>query len=240
MNQLVFLGFPGYLVPWTRASQYRKLEEEDEEIGPWEPLYYEVGEVGGTHKNHSRKPPSPPPAPAPPPAQKSQMSKKKRKPPALSLGAAPPPGQGTDSRCIIQLPWGDSFCWGHHINQMCLKAKKLLYRGFRQATTKCLTYLFKVLVLPVLSYCSTVWDPHQRGRIDQVERIQGFAARLATGRWSEDRLVLCSELDWCPLVTRRQYQRISLCRRIVSGKSIIPCSVFTPECFIRNSRHAKN
>ena len=81
---------------------------------------------------------------------------------------------------------------------------------------------------------------HQRGRIDQVEHIQGFAARLATGRWSEDRLVLCSELGWCPLVTRRQYQRISLCRRIVSGKSIIPCSVFTPECFIRNSRHTKN
>ena len=114
MNQLVFLGFPGYLVPWTRASQYRKLEEEDEEIGPWEPLYYEVGEVGGTHKDHSRKPPSPPPAPG----TKGTDVKKEEEassleprccPPPPPPPPHPPPGQGTDSRCIIQLPWGDSF-----------------------------------------------------------------------------------------------------------------------------------
>ena len=98
---------------------------------------------------------------------------RKRQPPISINGI---PIQQISSFRYLGVILSQDLSWGYHINQMCLRAKKLfgyLYRGFGQATTKCLAYL-KVLVLPVLSYCSTVWDPHQRCRIDQVERIQGM------------------------------------------------------------------
>ena len=124
-----------------------------------------------------------------------------------------------------------------------MKAKRLLgylYRGFKLADSKCLCYLYKALVLPVLSYCSAVWSPHQCGLKIQLERVQGFAARLATKRWSEERTALCEELGWCPLESRRKLQRILVCRKILSGKSIIPSTVFSRRDNFRKSRHVMN
>ena len=100
--------------------------------------------------------------------------------------------------------------------------------------------VYKAVVLPVLSYCSAVWNPHQCGRAAKLERVQGFAARLATRWWTEDCAVLCQELGWCPLESRRKLQRILLCRRIIMGKSIIPCSVFSRSVCATASRHVMN
>ena len=92
----------------------------------------------------------------------------------------------------------------------------------------------------MLSYCSAVWNQHQCGRTAQLERVQGFAARLATRQRTEDCAVLCQELGWYPLESRRKLQRILLCRTIITGKSIIPCSVFSRRACARASRHVMN
>ena len=153
------------------------------------------------------------------------------------------PIQQVSSFTYLGVTLSQDLSWCLHIDKVCLKAKRLLgylYRGFRLADSGCLYYLYKSLVLPVLSYCSAVWNPHQCGRAAQLERVQGFAARLTTRRWTEDCAVLYHELGWCPLESRRKLQCILLCRRIITGKSIIPCSVFSRSVCARASRHVMN
>ena len=37
---------------------------------------------------------------------------------------------------------------------------------------------YKSLIVPILEYCCTVWDPHILKDIDRIDRIQKRAARL--------------------------------------------------------------
>ena len=103
-----------------------------------------------------------------------------------------------------------------------------------------LTYMYKTLVLPVLCYCSSIWDTFQKGHRHQLECVQGFAARLATGSWLEDWATLCSGLGWCKISVRRQGQKLSLCRCILKGGSVIPCDVFSPAVGRCVARHCMN
>ncbi len=78
-----------------------------------------------------------------------------------------------------------------------------LYRNFRMADSRCLTYLYRSLVLPILDYCGAAWEPHQANNIQKLERVQHFAARLVTGQWSADRTTLCEQLGWSPFTRCR-------------------------------------
>ena len=74
---------------------------------------------------------------------------------------------------------------------MCRKARYLLgflHRNFWQADSGCLAYLYKSFVRPVLEYCCSVWDPYYIKDIDQLEKVQHFAAKLTTGKWECSRL----------------------------------------------------
>ena len=89
------------------------------------------------------------------------------------------------------------FKWNLHVDAVCAKACKLLgflYRTFRGGHPIALTYLYKLLVLPVLGYCSSVWNSQKRGLTLQLEHVKGLAASLVTGCWREDWQALCSEL----------------------------------------------
>ena len=103
-------------------------------------------------------------------------------------------------------------CWSQHIHVVCCKAHRLLgflYRSLVGGDVRTLSCLYKTLVLPVLGYCSPVWDPQQKGLLSLLDRVQGFAARLVTGRWSADWSLLCSELGWCPIAQRRKCAKIN-------------------------------
>ena len=128
--------------------------------------------------------------------------------------------------------------WSAHIDNTCVKARKqlgLLYCHFHHAGRRALSRLYKSTVLPLLDYCACVQDPHQVTKIQKLEAVQRFAAKLATGLWSsgcQDPIQLMN----CPppppppppLATRRKRQKLLLCRRILLGGSIIPSSIFTP------------
>ncbi len=77
---------------------------------------------------------------------------------------------------------------------------------------------------PIMEYCSLVWDPGYA--VSWKGSNQSFAARLATGGPSTEELR--QELGWPLLVNRRAYLKICLCRRILTGDSLIPDSVFIP------------
>ena len=103
-----------------------------------------------------------------------------------------------------------------------------IYRSFKDVGTSCLTYLYMTLVRPVLEYCACVWDPITNKNTRSLERVQEFAAKVATGRWSEHGWCVVASEDWPILTKRRQYLKICLCRKILEGISIIPSNVFTP------------
>ena len=121
--------------------------------------------------------------------------------------------------------------WSAHINATCSKAKQrlgFLYRHFHLASTTTLCHLYKSLVLPILDYCSSVWDPYQITYIHQLESVQKFAARLATKNWKGNYVSLLRQVKWPSLLVRRKKHKVSVCHRILFGYSIIHPSVFTP------------
>ena len=116
-----------------------------------------------------------------------------------------------------------------HIQETVGKAKKLLgffYRTFGCGGRRCLSRLYKSIVLPRLDYCCSLWDPSHSVHIANLERVQTFAARIITKAWSASGEALRMELQWPTLASRRGFQKLVLCRRILMGGSIIPSSFF--------------
>lgn len=165
------------------------------------------------------------------PKTKFMVISRKRQPPSISLFLGDSAIEQVDSYKLLGLTITEDLSWSRHISNTSCKASRLvgfLYRNFRGASSSSLTYLYKALVRPVLDYCGPVWDPHHRCDIDKLEKVQVFAARLATGRWTGRPDELRATLGLPLLSARRSYQKLCLCRRILTGGSIIPGSVFTP------------
>lgn len=163
---------------------------------------------------------------------KSMLLSRKRNPPALCLKIDDADVERVRSFRYLGVTITEDLRWTSHIDNICCKSRKLLgflYRGFRFGDRKCLAYLYGTLVRPILDYCSCVWDPGYANARSKVERVQSFAARLVTGKWSCDQAdSLHQEMGWPLLSQRREYMKLCLCRRILCGESLIPCSVYSP------------
>ena len=50
----------------------------------------------------------------------------------------------------------------------------LLFRpnSFRNRNIRLMVFAFKVYVLPLLDYCSTIWCPYKLNDIDKIEAVQ--------------------------------------------------------------------
>ena len=73
-----------------------------------------------------------------------------------------------------------------------------------------------------------MWDPYQSTYTTKLEKVQKFAAKLATGLWSENCHNLLLLFNWPLLATRQQQQKLPLCRNILTGNSIFPPTIFAP------------
>ena len=152
------------------------------------------------------------------------VSRKKTptRPPPLSATGSPV--AQVDSFTYLGVIIQSNLSWTSHVDKACSKAKQqlgLIYRHFHPAGLSCIAQLYKSTVLPLLDYCSCVWDPHHSTLANKVEGVQKFAARIATRDWTGNYENLRSQLGWPPLSTRRVWQKLLLCRRILSGNSII-------------------
>ena len=79
--------------------------------------------------------------------------------------------------------------WSPHIKFVCSKSRKVLgviFRHFyRFSSPKSLLCLYKSLVIPHLSYCSSVWSPPpSSGDARSLENVQFFALKLCSKNWS--------------------------------------------------------
>ena len=72
---------------------------------------------------------------------------------------------------------------------------------------------FRALVLPVIDYATTVWNPHTQKNIIALEKIQNCGACWVCGSrfnphtstWSKSSRDCCHELHWPSLFTRQKY-----------------------------------
>ena len=55
-----------------------------------------------------------------------------------------------------------------------------------QANCQSIAHLYKAIFLALLDYCCWMWNPHQSIYTAKLEKVQKFAAKLATGLWSEN------------------------------------------------------
>ena len=160
---------------------------------------------------------------------KSMVISRKRKPLTLNLSIEGSPTIAqVDTFRYLGVQISSDLSWVTHIISVCSRARKFigfLYRYFYQ-DTRCLSRLYRALVLPILDYGCCIRDPYHLKYQVLLEKVEHFAAKLATKRWSSNPSVLTSELGWAPLQSRRRYLKLCLCRRILGDTSLIPSTVF--------------
>ena len=77
--------------------------------------------------------------------------------------------------------------WTPHITNCCNKTRRLiglLYRRFYQHTNpSSLLKLYRSFFRSHLEYASIVWNPHLKGEIDALEKVQKFALWVCLKSW---------------------------------------------------------
>ena len=112
--------------------------------------------------------------------------------------------------------------WSAHIRSVCSKSRQLIgviFRHFyRNSSPQSLLKMYIALVLPHLSYCSSVWDPPSGSSLaSELEKVQKFALRICTYNWSANYLDLLSNLQLSSLSTRRSQSKIFIYYKILNN-----------------------
>ena len=166
------------------------------------------------------------------PKVKMMVISRKRHPLTPSIVISGHHVEQVSSLKLLGVTISEDLSWRQHILGLVSKTKHLLgflYRVISNCDRSCLSTLYKSVILPHLDYCSSVWDSYHKVHIQNLEHVQTFAARLVTSNWSGNGESLHSLLSWPKFATRRQFQKICLCRRILTGGSLIPiCFFFEP------------
>ena len=89
--------------------------------------------------------------------------------------------KSTDQHSYLGICLNHNLSWNPHITQLCNKANRLLgflHRNLKTSPKHIKEMAYKQLILPLLQYCSTIWDPHQQYLIHKLEMVQHRAARF--------------------------------------------------------------
>ena len=115
-----------------------------------------------------------------------------------------------------------SLDWSVHINTIATKANKtlgLLRRHLKHCTPKVKEIAYRTLVRPQMEYCSSVWDPYEKGDVATLEKVQRRVARFVKGDYKRESSVtqMICDLGWQSLEARRAVSRLSLMYKIAHG-----------------------
>ena len=112
--------------------------------------------------------------------------------------------------------------WRSHIDRVTGSATKTLNFVRRNIKTKhpgVREMAYSTLVRPQLEYAAAVWDPHTKGKTQQVEKVQRRAARWVSGNY--ERLASVSDmiatLGWRSLEQRWADAGLCLFYKIIHG-----------------------
>ena len=77
--------------------------------------------------------------------------------------------------------------WRPHISNICNKTRKMIglfYRRFySNSSPQTLLKLYLSYIRPHLEYSSAVWNPHLKGEIADIEKVQKYALRVCLKTW---------------------------------------------------------
>ena len=114
--------------------------------------------------------------------------------------------------------------WSLHVHNICSKSRKLigfLFRYFyRFSSPSVLFKLYLALVWPHLEYCSSVWDPSSPLLISTLEKVQFFALKLCSKRWSSSYSSLLQLFKCPPLSLRRKNSKLIFLYRVLHGLNL--------------------
>ena len=113
--------------------------------------------------------------------------------------------------------------WGTHIHAVIKKANQklgFLKRNLRGAPMNSKQTAYFSIVRSGLEYASPIWDPYQKGDIDDIQFVQRTAARWVKSVYTRKPGVvtkLLKELKWPPLADRRRDLKLTLLFKIYKG-----------------------
>ena len=123
--------------------------------------------------------------------------------------------------------------WSPHISSVCSKSRKILgniFRNFyRLSSPSSLFTLYSSLVLPHLSYCSSLWDPHTKSDIKRLKSIQKFALRICSKQYHSNYDRNLELFNLVPLSTRRAISKLTLLFKFMNGFTFLPNGILSPQ-----------
>ena len=112
--------------------------------------------------------------------------------------------------------------WTPHINKITKKANRalgFLRRNIVTSNEKVKSQAYTALVRPHVEYACSVWDPHSKRDINQIEAVQRRAARYVKNRYhnTSSPSEMFKELQWESLEQRRAKLRLINMFKITQG-----------------------
>ena len=117
----------------------------------------------------------------------------------------------------------------------------MFYRKFyTNSNSSTMLKLYLAHIRPHLEYASAVWNPHLKGDIAEIERVQKFALRVCLKSWECDYDTLLSSAGLLTLESRRN--KASLCHlyKIINELTDYPDAPITRQQFRYSSRSASS
>ena len=134
----------------------------------------------------------------------------------------------------LGLNFSTNLSWQTHISSIVSKANQMLgliNRNLRRSSIKIRQQAYFSLVRPRLEYCATVWNPHTKKGIANVEAVQRRAARFVLQEYHYTKSVsnMIKQLKWDTLEQRRHISSLILLYKIQHGLvAINPGKLLTP------------
>ena len=149
-----------------------------------------------------------------------------------------------DSTGYLGMELQSSMYWNRHMDQAVKKANSTL--GFLRCITRISNKQTKSaayfsMVRPIIEYCSTVWSPHTKDYVSNIEIMQRRAARYVTNRYRNTSSVtsMLDHLDWESLEAPRAKTQLTMLFKIIYGLVDIPAEDYlVPASTRTRSQHS--
>ena len=112
--------------------------------------------------------------------------------------------------------------WHPHIDRITKKACNMigfLRRNLQTSNRQTKTNAYNTLVRPHVEYCSTVWSPHTKELIGEIEKVQRRGARYVCNKYGREDSVsgMLEELGWESLESRRTKTQLTFMYKIINN-----------------------
>ena len=116
----------------------------------------------------------------------------------------------------------EKLSWKPHVNAITNKANKssaFIHRNLKGCSKEVQVHSFNTISRPVLEYAASIWDPHQKGLINQIDMVQRRTARRIKRdfRPTSSASEMVKELKLANLKTRRTVDKTTMLYKIVHG-----------------------